>query len=80
MVDAKITPPYSSGLHVTSFLSIACLSKSEHWSQKTSQNGSIHSIHKMSMIQALLLHSSNQSINMALFQKFLSLYNFCNEY
>ena len=31
-------------MDVTSFLSIPCLSNSEHWSQKTSQNGSIHSI------------------------------------
>ena len=39
-------------LSISSFLSILCLSNSEHWSQKTSQNGSIHSIYKMSMLQA----------------------------
>ena len=32
-------------INVTSFLSISCLSNSEHWSQKTSQNGNIHSIY-----------------------------------
>ena len=39
-------------IYVTSFLSISCFSNSEHWSQKTSLNGNIHSIHKMSMLQA----------------------------
>ena len=39
-------------VYVTSFLSISCLSNSEHWSQKCSQSGSIHSINKMSMLQA----------------------------
>ena len=38
-------------LYVTSFLSIPCFSNSEHWSQKTSWNGNVHSIYKMSMLQ-----------------------------
>ena len=43
---------FVKSIYVTSFLSISCLSNSEYWSQKTSQSGNIHSINKMSMLQA----------------------------
>ena len=39
-------------IYVTSFLSILHLSDSEYWSQTSLQNGSIHFIDKMSMLQA----------------------------
>ena len=42
-------------IYVTSFLSIPCLSYSEHWFQKTSQNGSFHSIYKMSIISYMAM-------------------------
>ena len=45
-------PSVEESINVTSFLSISCSSNSEYWSQKTSQSSNIHSINKMSMLQA----------------------------
>ena len=45
-------------IHVTSFFNISYWNNSEYWSQKHSQSGSIHSINKMSMLQAWALNKT----------------------
>ena len=49
-------------MYVTSFLSISYLSNTEYWSQTSIQNVSIHSIAKMSVLQAW----AHQTISLSL--------------